>query len=133
MVVLEPGDELIRSLIRFARQQDVDAAAVYGIGSVRDVELGFYRSAASEYVRRRFEEPLETCSIIGNISLLDGEPFPHVHGTFARADFTAIGGHIFEAVCSVTLELSVHTAPFPWERREVDFCNLRLMQLEAHR
>jgi uncharacterized protein len=133
VVVLEPGDELIRSLIRFARQQDVDAGAVYGIGSVRDVELGFYRPGVSEYARRRFEEPLEACSIIGNISLLDGEPFPHVHGTFARADFSTVGGHIFEALCSVTLELSVHTAPFPWERREVDFCNLRLMQLEAHR
>ena len=124
---------MIRSLIRFARQQDVDAGAVYGIGSVRDAELGFYRPEVSEYARRRFEEPLEACSIIGNLSLLDGEPFPHVHGTFARADFSTVGGHVFEAVCSVTLELSVHTSPLPWERREVDFCNLRLMQLEAHR
>ena len=111
----------------------MDAAAVYGIGSVRDIELGFYEPVRTEYKRRRFEEPLEACALIGNVSLLDGEPFPHVHGTFARGDFTTVGGHIFEAICSVTLELSVHTAPFPWERREVDFCNLRLMQLEAHR
>ena len=103
VVVLEPGDELIRSLIRFARQQDVDAAAVYGIGSVRDIELGFYEPVRTEYKRRRFEEPLEACALIGNVSLLDGEPFPHVHGTFSRADFSMVGGHIFEAVCSVTL------------------------------
>lgn len=133
IVVLEPGDELIHSLIRFARQQDLDAGSVIGIGAVRAVELGFYDTVRCEYDRRRFDESLEAVSLVGNLGLVDGEPFPHVHGTFGRADFSVIGGHVFEAICAVTLELGIHTAPFPWERREVDFCNLRLMQLEAHR
>jgi uncharacterized protein len=133
VVVLEPGDELIHSLIRFARQEDLEAGSVIGIGAVRAVELGFYDTVRCEYDRRRFDEALEACSLIGNIGLVDGEPFPHVHGTFGRADFSTLGGHVFEAVCAVTVELSVHIAPVPWERREVEFCNLKLLQLETQR
>ena len=80
---------------------------------MRDAELGFYDVIRCEYERRRFTEPLEACSILGNLGLVDGEPFPHVHGTFGRADFSTIGGHVFEAVCSVTMELTVHTAAVP--------------------
>lgn len=133
VVVLEPGDELIRSLIRFARQQDVDAGSLFGIGAVRGLELGFYDPLRCEYDRQRFDEPVEACSITGNLGLVDGEPFPHVHGIFGRSDFSTLGGHVFQAVCSVTMELTVHTAPVPWERREVDFCNSRMMQLGAQR
>ena len=33
---------------------------------------------------------------MGNISLLDGEPFVHVHVTLADKDGSAIGGHLDE-------------------------------------
>jgi predicted DNA-binding protein with PD1-like motif len=132
VLALEPGDELIRSLIAFGRSEDVDGAALTGIGSVRGVELGFYHLDRQEYGRIRFDEPLEVCALAGNLALLDGEPFPHVHGVFGRPDGSTLGGHVFEAVCSVTLEVVVHTAAAPLVRGPVDYCNLMLLQLESH-
>ena len=131
ILVLDRGEELLRSLIEFARHNDIDAATLHGLGAVDRVELGFYRLAAQDYERRTFAEPLEVCSLTGNISLLDGEPLPHVHGVFGRADFTTVGGHVFEAVCSITLEISVHVLPEPIHRGAVDFCNLKLLKLES--
>ncbi len=130
VLVLDRGEELIRSLIEFARHNEVESAALYGIGAVDRIELGFYRLAAKDYERRTFVEELEVSSLVGNLSLLDGEPLPHIHGTFARADFTTVGGHVFEAVCSISLEIAIHVVPTPMHRGSVDSCNLYLLKLD---
>lgn len=131
VVALEPGEELIRSLIRFARREEVEAGALTGLGAVRGVELGFYDLARQAYERRRLDEELEACALVGNLALVDGEPFPHVHGVFGRRDCTVVGGHVFEAVCSVTLELAVQTSAPAWVRGPVAHCNLMLLALEG--
>jgi uncharacterized protein len=136
MAVLDPGDELMSCLMRLARHEEIEAAWITGIGAVRELELGFYHLAppgvSGRYQRREFDEPLEACSLSGTISLLDGEPFPHVHGVFSRPDYSTIGGHVFSAVCHVTLELAVQTSPVAVQRGPVDFCELNLLQLEGH-
>jgi uncharacterized protein len=137
IVVLHPGDELVSSLIRLARHEEIEGAAINAIGTVRCLELGYYHLAAPDggegrYERRTFEEPLLACTVTGTIALLDGEPLPHLHGVFSRADCSTVGGHVFSATCHITLELAVHTSPVPFQRGPVDFCDLKLMQLEEH-
>jgi uncharacterized protein len=134
IMVLDPGEELITSLIRIARHEDIDGAALAGIGTVRDVELGFYHLRSPDdggYERHVFDEPLAACSLTGTISLVDGEPFPHVHGVFGRPDCTTLGGHVFGAVCHVTVEVTLYLAAAALERAAVAHCDLKLMQLEA--
>jgi uncharacterized protein len=109
LLALEPGDEIIRCLIRFAREHELDAAVLSGIGSLAELEVGAgARDSASEATRRIIAEPLETCSLHGTLTLVDGEPFPHVHGSFARRDLSVIGGHVFQAVCAGAVEIAVH-------------------------
>lgn len=108
-LVLEPGEELMRSLIRFAREQELDSALVGVVGSVAEVELGTGSGREREQHRSRITEPLETCSLTGTVTLLDGEPFPHLHGSFARADHSVIGGHVYQAVCATMLEVSLQS------------------------
>jgi uncharacterized protein len=109
-VVLEPGDELLRCLIQFAREQEVDAAVVTGVGSVAELELGTGGDRDREQRRSMLREPLETCSLTGTLTLVDGEPFPHLHGSFARTDQTVVGGHVYLGVVSTALELAVQVA-----------------------
>jgi predicted DNA-binding protein with PD1-like motif len=108
LLKLEPGDELLRSLIQFARAQEVDAAIITGIGSVSEAEIGAGGGREREHRRRTLMEPLEACSLTGTVTLVDGEPFPHLHGTFARADHSLLGGHVYQAVCAAGLEIAVH-------------------------
>jgi predicted DNA-binding protein with PD1-like motif len=103
---LEPGDEVMRCLIQFARDEEVDAAVITGIGSLAEVELGAAAHGGEER-RGRLAEPLEACSITGLLTLVDGQPFPHLHGSFARQDYSVVGGHIYQAVCGGSVELAV--------------------------
>lgn len=107
LLTLEPGDEVVRCLIQFARAQEVDAAVVNGIGSISEAELGAGSGREREHRRRTVAEPLEACSLTGTVTLVDGEPFPHLHGTFARADHSLLGGHVYQAVCATSVELVI--------------------------
>lgn len=41
---------------------------------------------------------------MGNITLKDGKPFLHLHGTFGRRDMSVIGGHVISATVFPLLE-----------------------------
>jgi uncharacterized protein len=116
LLSLEPGDELVRCLIQFARSQELDAAVISGSGSAAEVELGAGSGHERAYRRRHIAEPLDACSLTGTLTLVDGEPFPQLHGTFARADHSLIGGHVYQAVCTTLIELSVQPAAAPIAR-----------------
>ena len=117
MLVLEPGDELIRSLTALARQEDIDGATIAGTGRVHELELGFFDPLTGAVTRRCFREHLEMCSLVGTVPLVDGEPFPQLHGVFGKSDFTTIGGQVFEAVCGELIEIGVYTMVTPLVRK----------------
>jgi len=117
MLVLEPGDELVRSLTSLARQEDFDGATITGSGRVRELELGFYDPIAADYKRSCFHDHLELCSLTGTIPLLDGQPYPQLHGVFGRSDYSTIGGLIFEAICGDVVEVAIYTLVTPLVRK----------------
>jgi predicted DNA-binding protein with PD1-like motif len=127
-LVLDRGEEILESVTRFATETGVRAAGFTGLGAVERLTLGFYDLKAQAYERRTWEEDLEAASVVGNLAVVDGGPFPHIHGVFGRRDFSTISGHIFEGVVSITLELTVVTAPDLLQRTPVDFCDLKLIE-----
>ena len=53
---------------------------------------------------------LSLVSLIGNVSQKDGEVYLHLHASFADAKGQVIGGHLNEAVISVTGEIWIDPA-----------------------
>lgn len=117
IIVLEPGDELIRSLTALARQEDIDGAVITGAGRVREVELAYFDPVTSQDVRRSFREHCELCSLTGTVPLIDGEPFPQLHAVLGRSDFSTFGGQLLEAVAGELIEVSVYTTITPLVRK----------------
>jgi predicted DNA-binding protein with PD1-like motif len=130
-LVLERGEELLEGVIRFATETGVRAASFSGIGAVDRLTLGFYDLLHQKYERRTWDEDLEVASLAGNLAVVDGGPFPHLHGVFCRRDFAAIGGHVFEAVVSIAVEIAVLVDPVLMRREPVDFCDLKLIELSV--
>lgn len=128
-LVLDRGDEVMESITRLATETGLRAAGISGLGAVRSLVLGYYDVVEQSYERRSWVEDLEVAALTGNLAEVDGGPFPHVHGVFGRRDFSTVAGHVFEAVASVALELTLWTAPDPMRRVSVDFCDLKLLQL----
>lgn len=108
-VRIDAGEEIVDSLTRFAASEGVRAGAISGIGSVSDPELGYFVGATRDYTRRVFPGDWELASLTGNISELEGRPFPHCHAMIGGADFAAFGGHLFRGVVAVTCEVQVTT------------------------
>lgn len=104
------GERVVDSLETFLRQEGIEAGHISGLGAVSEIEIGCYVPETKEYDRKTFAEDFEVLSINGNVGLKNnGEVMAHVHGTFAKRDFTVLGGHIFEMVISGAGELHLHT------------------------
>ncbi len=104
---INKDEEIFETVKAFAKKEGIKAASLTGIGAVKDAEIGFYDLEAQKYESKIFPEVMELISATGNISLLDGEPFLHLHGVVSGHDYLAKGGHFFKAVVGVTCELVI--------------------------
>jgi len=91
---LPHGADLLTSLTDFAVQNQVKLGWVHALGAVRRACLGYYDQETREYSFHTWEEPMEICSLVGNLSLKDGKPIAHVHVTLSTEDGSCIGGHL---------------------------------------
>lgn len=107
IMVLEAGDEIIESLKKFAKEENLSGFFM-GIGAVRDPVVGYYDVEKKQYVKAELEGEYEVLSLMGTISYLpDGKPFIHAHIILGDNQHRALGGHLFRAKVSVTLELII--------------------------
>lgn len=110
LVHLNRGESVIASLTRFARENHIGMAQVSGIGGVKNVKLGCFKPTCNQFSERTFSDYSELIHAEGNISCLeDGQPFVHLHASFADQSFQVYGGHLFEAETHVVCEFFVHT------------------------
>lgn len=105
LVVLDAGDELIASLKKIATAERIGAASVTGIGAVRDSVLGYLDLDRKLYLKREYPDSMELISLAGSLTRLEGEPFPHCHATLGDREMRVVGGHLFQATASVTVEV----------------------------
>jgi uncharacterized protein len=128
--VFAPGDPVVETLVGFARQEGVRGARLTGIGALHDVTLGFYRGDRKDYERFALDEELELLSLIGNLSMAEGEPRVHAHAVVSRAGGMALGGHLFEGHVGPTLEAFVTEVPLELRRETDDELGLPLLRLD---
>ena len=115
-VRIERGEEIVAALADFARRENVRAAAISGLGAVGECELGIFLPGTGGYVRRTFHGDFEIGALTGNLSELDGQPFPHCHVVIAGEDLVARTGHLFRGVVTVTCEVQLVTDPGVFRR-----------------
>ena len=101
---LEMGDRLMESAQKIAATENVKLASINGIGACSKIEMGYIDLSIKEYVFKTFEGNMEILHATGNITLKDGEPFPHIHISVADEACRAFGGHLNEATISATFE-----------------------------
>ena len=104
-VKLSDGDDLFPSLEASARTHDlVSGTVTWGIGMLRDFELGFF--GPNGYEKTPFSDRHELLALHGSISL-ESEPMLHLHVALGRPDHAVIGGHLFRAKTAVVNEIQL--------------------------
>lgn len=130
---VEPGEDMMGALAEFASERGVHAAHITGLGAAAEVEIAYYNLDTKEYERTTITENVEICSLNGNIGVNEaGETVVHVHGVFARRDFTTFGGHIFRCVISGAGELHLATMSGSINRSYNEATGLTLMHNQQH-
>ena len=108
MAKLEDGEDLFASLSTVVKEHGIGSGAVlWGIGMVRDFEVGYYDGKA--YRRRAFAEPHELLALHGSLTP-SADPPLHLHVAAGGPTHAVVGGHLFRATVNVLSELCL--APF---------------------
>jgi hypothetical protein len=129
LVRFEVGEKLPENLVDLARRLGIASGSLTGIGGVRNVVLGYYDLQARQYVT--FEVPgiVELVSLIGNVSLVNGQPFWHLHASVADREGNVRGGHLIGLEVAITLECWIERGGKVIQRKKDDYSGLNLLDL----
>ena len=129
VLIFDTNDEVISTLTDFARVQRLAGSHFSAIGAFRDVVLGYFDWQKKDYNKIFVHEQVEVVSLLGDIALGDDGPKIHAHAVVAKADGTALGGHLLEAHVRPTLELVLIESPRHLQRRYDPQSRLALIRL----
>ena len=116
LIRLDPGEEMIETLTRWAKNNDVPSAIITGLGAIREVRLGYFDLNDGKYIEIPVPRHVEIVSLDGSIAQLNGEPHCHIHVTVSSSGGGTIAGHLFQAVVSITAELHLTILKEPIKR-----------------
>jgi predicted DNA-binding protein with PD1-like motif len=118
VVILETGDEVVKSLSDFATEERISAAQISAIGALSDVELKYFDWQTKKYRSIPVHEQVEVASLLGDVALSpDGKPALHLHIVVGKADGAAMAGHLGQAHVRPTLEVIVTESPAHLRKR----------------
>lgn len=95
-IKFEKDELLLESLTQYAKDNNIKTAEISFIGAVQNVNVMYFNQSKKEYDKHTFDGGHEVLIGLGNISILDDEPFVHVHMTVADKNGNAFGGHLDE-------------------------------------
>jgi len=104
---LKAGSKIPDDILAIAKKERVVTARVEAIGGVEELRLAYFNRHAKRYEEHDFKEFLEVTGILGNVTLKDGKPFLHIHGTFGRSDLSTLAGHVMTAKVFPLLEVVI--------------------------
>lgn len=106
---LDRGESILDVITSFCNEKEITHAEFTAIGAIKDAEVGAYILESKTYTKKQYPGIWEVCSCLGNVALVDGEPFIHAHVVLSNQDNETVGGHLFSGKVGVTLEVHMHT------------------------
>jgi predicted DNA-binding protein with PD1-like motif len=128
-VVFDTGDEVISGLTTFAKEHYLEASDFTALGAFSGAIVGFFEVDQKQYRKIPIEEQVEVLTLVGNITLDDGEPKVHAHVVLGCADGATRGGHLLEGRARPTLELILSESPVQLRRQFDAASGLALIRL----
>lgn len=127
------GEEVMASLKDFCKRENIVSGSFRAIGAVENAKVGYFDRTTRDYGSIVYPDVMEVTSLIGNVALVDGEPFIHAHvvvtGAAEGMENRALGGHLFDATVAVTLEIYLDSFAEPLERIMDESIGLKLLAL----
>ena len=117
VLVLSTGDEAMAALASFARERDLRTTQFTAIGAFSRAVVAYFDWPTKKYRHIPVGEQVEVLSLVGDITVENGEPKVHAHVVIGKQDGTAHGGHLVEGLVRPTLEILLTETPAYLRRR----------------
>ncbi len=105
-VKLETGDDILSSIGEICDCENIRAAIVTGIGGLQHVKVGVWGNSIGRYHTKVGTDPdMEMTALVGNVTMVEGKAFPHLHATVADSTNSVFGGHLLEGVVQNMAEI----------------------------
>ena len=111
LVRIDRGEEIVKTLKDLCEKEDIRLAQVDAIGAVSHAVIGVYDLEGQAYRREELEGFMEIASLSGNVTRMAGEPYLHLHGTFADRDHVIHGGQGSQLTVGATCAMYVRVLP----------------------
>ena len=121
---LARGDALRSNVETLCAAHGVQGARVSAIGALEDPEIGWWDLDNLKYHKQVFPGIWELLSLDGNVTMVDGKPYLHVHTAISGHDYAVKGGHLFDSKVGVVVEMFIEPVPTPLPRAFCDAIGL---------
>lgn len=131
LLIFDKGDEVIETLVDFAKRNNLRAAHFTAVGAFSECVLGYFDREINDYLRNSINEQVEVMSLIGNIAQTeDGKPKVHAHVVVGKQNGVARGGHLLKGQVWPTLEMTLVSSPYELKRKVDEETGLPLIAIE---
>lgn len=129
VVRFDVGEKLPECLLDFSKRLGLVSGSLTGIGGVQNVVLGYYDLPTRQYLTFPVPGMVELVSLNGNVSLVNGQPFWHLHAAVADREGNVKGGHLISLEVAITLECDIRRGNKMLQRKRDDDSGLNLLDV----
>ncbi len=105
---LPQGADLLESITKICKEENIKIGKITAIGAVKKAVIAIYDQVEKKYRNLELNKEMEMVSCIGNVSILNGQPFVHCHISLADEQGRCFGGHLMVGteifVCELIIE-----------------------------
>lgn len=107
ILVLKKGENLFEGILACANAIQLKSATFSGLGALDEVSVAYYNLSTKQYQTKLFTGMYELITLNGNVSLVEGKRFLHIHAALGTDTYDVIGGHIMDATVGPTAEITI--------------------------
>ena len=117
LISIDKGEFVNQKLLEVAEKENLKSGWINGLGAISNIEIGYWDIEKKVYVKQKFGSDYELLSLIGNVSLVDNNPFIHTQISFSDTEFKVFGGHLFDAKVIAAAEFCIFISDYHLHRK----------------
>src|SRR5688500_13862732 len=86
ILALKMGENLFDGLLYCAAKMNLKSAVISGLGALEDVTIAYYNLNTMQYQTKLFQGIYELISLNGNLALVEGKHFVHIHAALGTEE-----------------------------------------------
>ena len=129
VVRIDKGEEIVDQLKIICKKLDIKLGSIVGIGATDKAVINLLNTKTKKYQSKEFTGDHEIAPLVGNITMMNGEVYLHLHVTICNVEHKALGGHLNSAVISSTFEGIIEIIEGQVTREYNDDVGLNLLKL----